>query len=83
MLNFSADTRNLMTSPHQHVAEVTLSAVAILAPVGVVLAWLLEKLPSIAAAVSIAFIVWQWRRMIRMDRLKRESTNEPESDTAS
>lgn len=72
-----------MTSPHQHVAEVTLSAVAILAPVGVVLAWLLEKLPSIAAAVSIAFIVWQWRRMIRMDRLKRESTNEPESDTAS
>jgi hypothetical protein len=70
---------------HSHVADAALSVVSIVAPVGVVVAWVFEKLPSIAAAVSIAFIVWQWHRMAKMDRLKaaeREKSNVPKSDTA-
>jgi hypothetical protein len=70
---------------HSHVADAALSVVSVVAPVGVVVAWLFEKLPSIAALVSIAFIVWQWRRMVKKDRLEaaeREKSNVPESNTA-
>lgn len=78
MLNFSADMPegDTMTDPHQlaHHAGSGLAALIgscflSLATVG---AWIVEKLPATAAAITIAFTLWQWHRMAKRDRLERE-----------